>query len=119
MARTFSASDMTKSCGELVRKSEERLPGSVGLRLVQSLERHVKQQCVIGPERDRLAPMGIKERLVIEAHERANQFAERGVGVRLYQTLHSAEECRELVGRKCQLRNNAKAAAADGFSVLS
>src|SRR5580704_5412949 len=93
-------------------KIEEGLPGSVGLRLIQSLERHVKQQYAIGAERDRLSPMGIKERLVIEAHECANQFAERGVGVRLYQTLHSAEECRELVGRKCQPRNNAKAAAA-------
>jgi hypothetical protein len=88
----FRYDEVLRRTGE---KIEERLPGSVGLRLIQSLERHVKQQCVIGSERDRLAPMGIKERLVIEAHERAHQFAERGVGVR---PLSNPALCRRMPG---------------------
>jgi len=55
--------------------------------------------------------MGIKERLTVEAHERADQVAKGGVRVRLYQAPDPAEECRELVGRKRHLRNNAEAAA--------
>ena len=55
--------------------------------------------------------MGIKECLVVEAHERANQVAIRGVRVRLYQAPDPAEGYRELVCRKRHLCNNAEAAA--------
>ena len=58
------------------------------------MERHVKQQRVIGLEGDRLAPMGIKERLLVEAHEHTNQVAKRGIRVCLYQASHPAEERR-------------------------
>jgi hypothetical protein len=74
-------------------------------------ERHIKQQCVIGLERDRLAPMGIKERLSVEAHELANQVAKRGVRVSLYQALDSTEEFWKLICRQRHLGNNAEAAA--------
>jgi hypothetical protein len=55
--------------------------------------------------------MGIKERLVVEAHEGADQVAKRGFRVRLYQAPDPAEECRELICRKRHLCNNAEAAA--------
>ena len=94
------------------KKIEEGPPRCLGLRLVQSLEDHVKQQCVIGPKGDRLAPVGIEEHLVIEAHERANQIPERGIRIGLDEALDRAEESREFVGRERYFGDDAEATAA-------
>ena len=48
------------------KKVEEWYPGRLSLKLVQSLERHANLQYVIGLEGDRLAPMAIKQLLVVE-----------------------------------------------------
>ena len=65
---------------------------------------------VLSDWKETAPPMGIKKRLVVEAHELANQVAKRGIRNRRYQAPNPAEKFRKLVGRQSHLGNDPEGA---------
>src|SRR5262252_3547720 len=87
---------------------KKRLPKSVGLLVVQSLERQLHLENVVRLDVHDLAPMAVVKTVGVKSHESIDQAAKRSVRGSPNRHRGKAEERRQVVGAKSGARDDAE-----------